>query len=286
MKKYFLLLLLATLLPTVVFGYTSPGNPTGHINDFANVLSADAKSSLEELLSAYEQKSGHQLSVAIISELKDETIETYAEKLYQEWGIGQKGKDNGALFLVSVNDREMRIEVGYGLEGDLTDIEAKHLVSAVAPPYFRINDYDQGVRAGVVGMIQAIGGDINVLPEPKSETSQLPWGNYFWFAIFIFMWLTSILARSRSWWLGGVVGGVIGIIVWIAVSAWFWTPILVLAGLIFDYFVSIKYKQASAAGNFAGLWWLGGGKHPWDKGGGWGGFGGGSSGGGGASGRW
>src|SRR3990167_7100149 len=116
MKKYFLLLLLATLLPTVVFGYTSPGNPTGHINDFANVLSADAKSSLEELLSAYEQKSGHQLSVAIISNLGGETVATYAEKLYQEWGIGQKGKDNGALFLAGIAERAMRIETGYGLE--------------------------------------------------------------------------------------------------------------------------------------------------------------------------
>lgn len=300
MNKILILLLL--LFPSTALAYTSPGNPTGRVNDFANVLSADAKSSLEELLNGYEQKNGHQIAVAIIPELKDETIETYAEKLYQEWGIGQKGKDNGALFLVSIKDREMRVEVGYGLEGDLTDIEAKNIVANVVPPYFRSSDYNEGVRAGVVAMMQAIGGEItaseaagparNASPARQPNGSQgggrsdAGVGNYFWFGIFIFIWLTSILARSRSWWLGGAVGGVIGVIIWIIVSAWFWTPILVVFGLLFDYIVSRKYKTAVATGNFHGLWWMGGGRGPWDKGGGWGGFGGGSSGGGGASGRW
>jgi len=236
-RTSFLLLLVFCLFPTVVFAYTSPGNPTGHINDFANVLSSEGKQKIEQTLSTYEQQSGNQLAVAIIPELKDETIETYAEKLYQEWGIGQKGKDNGALFLVSIKDREMRIEVGYGLEGDLTDIESKKILDNVVPSYFRANDYDGGVRAGAEAMISAIGGELNVAPAKKSDSSGFPYGNYFWFAIFIFMWLTSILARSRSWWLGGVIGGIVGVIIWIVWSIIFTLPVLVVFGLLLDFIV-------------------------------------------------
>lgn len=284
MKKLTILLLF--LFPSIVLAYTSPGSPQGYVSDFANVLSTEGKQKIEDLLTNYEKNSGNQLAVAIIPELKDETIETYATKLYQEWGIGQKGKDNGALFLISIKDRATRIEVGYGLEGELTDVESKQILVNVVPPYFRANDYDGGVRAVVTAMFEAIGGDLNVAPVKKSNSSKIPFQEYFWLGIGLFMWLTSILARSRSWWAGGVVGAVIGGIIWFVAAVWFWTPILIIGGLIFDYIVSKKYKQASAAGNFAGLWWMGGGKGPWDKGGGWGGFGGGRSGGGGASSGW
>ena len=271
-----------------VHAYQSPGSPTGHINDFANVLNADAKSSLEQSLSNYEQASGHQVAVAIIPELKDETIETYAFKLFREWGIGSKGKNDGVLFLISLNDREMKVEVGYGLEGALTDIESGNIVDNIVPPYFKAGDYAGGILAGLEGIKQAIGGELeSSASRPKARRSLGEgWGNYFWIGIGLFMWLTSILARSRSWWAGGVIGAVAGGIIWLVWSMIFTLPILVVGGLLLDYIVSKKYKQAAATGNFAGLWWMGGGKHPWDKGGSWGGFGGGMSGGGGASGRW
>ncbi len=285
MKKLLLVSILL-LIPSIAFAYTSPGNPSGHVNDFAGVLSANAKSDLEELLAGYEQKNGAQIAVAVIPELKDETIETFAVRLYQEWGIGQKDKDNGALFLISVKDREMRIEVGYGLEGDLTDIESSQIVDTIVPPYFKAGDYDGGARAGAVAIMQGIGGDMNILPAKSQNGGSFPWGNYFWIVIGLFMWLTSILARSRSWWLGGVIGAAVGGFIWLVWSIIFTLPILAAVGLLFDYIVSHKYKQAAAAGNFHGLWWMGGGRHPWDKGGGFGGFGGGLSGGGGASGRW
>lgn len=280
-----LLILLLFLFPSTVLAYTSPGQPTGNINDFTNTLSTDAKASLEELLNAYEQSHGHQIAVAIIPELKDETIDTYSVKLFEDWGIGSRDQDNGVLFLVSLQDREMKIEVGYGLEGALTDIESGNIVDNIVPAYFQAGDYDGGVRAGVDGIIQAIGKEVSV-PARSSSRSGADIGNYFWIGIGLFMWLTSILARSRSWWLGGVIGAVAGGIIWFIWSMIFTLPILVLGGLLLDYIVSKKYKQAAAAGNFHGLWWMGGGKHPWDKGGGWGGFGGGMSGGGGASGRW
>lgn len=269
--------------------YTSPGKPLGLISDFADMMSAQTRDTLEQTLRAYEQKTGRQIAVATINELGDETVETYTVRLFQEWGIGQKGKDNGALFLISKNDREMRIEVGYGLEGELTDIESKKIIDDVAAPYFKSNDFDGGVSAAVKSILAAIdsqGEEVAVASSQSNRGRGLNWEYVFWMGIGLFMWLTTILARSRSWWLGGVIGGVAGVVIWLMWAMWFSVPILIFLGLLFDYLVSRKYQQASASGNFSGLWWLGGGRHRWDKGSGWGGFGGGMSGGGGASGRW
>ena len=146
-------------MPFMANAYTSPGQPSGFVNDFAGVISEQAEYELEAFLADYEKQTSNEISVAIIKELRDETIETYAVQLFEEWGIGKKGQDNGALFLVAVDDNKMRIETGYGLEGDLTDIESKRIVSTVVPPYFRSDDWDEGVRAAVVGMISAIGGE-------------------------------------------------------------------------------------------------------------------------------
>tara|TARA_B100001971_G_C18227662_1_gene561675 strand:+ start:176 stop:1054 length:879 start_codon:yes stop_codon:yes gene_type:complete len=292
MKKLIAIILL--LIPISAFAYTSPGNPDGFVNDFAGVLSNSSKRELESILNKYEKETGNEVTVAIIPELVDETIETYAVRLFEDWGIGKQKQDNGALFLVSVADRKMRIEVGYGLEGDLTDIESKHIVSTVVPPYFRNNDYDEGVRAAVIGMIAGIG--VEMIPDggatAGSTRKEGGIADFFWVFIFGFMWAGSVFARSRSWWAGGVVGLVIGIIVLIFGGGWWYIPGLVLFGLAFDYLVSTKYKKFFMKGHHHSLAWplifLMGGRpgRRWDKGGGFGGFGGGFSGGGGASGDW
>jgi len=295
MRKLFALLILL-IIPVSVGAYASPGAPTGYVNDFARVLSPQAKTELEAMLSSYKEQTDNEISVVTIQRLTDETIESYAVRLFEDWGIGKHGKDNGALFLISVDDRAMRIEVGYGLEQSLTDVESKQIVANVVPPYFRNDDYDEGVRAGVVAMIQSIGADFEApaaaLRTQSNENGGIVWGNFFWFFIFGFMWLGSILSRSRSWWAGGVVGAIFGIIVGATVS-WWWSPALIVAGLVFDYLVSTKYKHIFEKGNASAHRWpwiflIGGGPNRWDKGGrgGFGGFGGGMSGGGGASGRW
>ncbi|OIO48514.1 MAG: hypothetical protein AUJ34_02995 [Parcubacteria group bacterium CG1_02_41_12] len=296
MRRIIAIILL--LFPIAVHAYISPGNPSGFVNDFAGVMSSASKQELEGLLQDYEQKTGNEISVAIVQQLGDETVETYAVQLYKEWGIGKKGQDNGALFLVSVTDRQMRIETGYGLEPDLTDIESKRIVSNVVPPYFQARDWDEGVRAAVVGMISAIGRDYapsaNVARDPAVHAqSEFNIGDYFWLLIFVFIWFGSIFARSRSWWAGGVVGAVAGVIVGFASGAWYWLPVFIVFGLVFDYLVSTKYRDTFIKGNHGNIMWpllfLMGGRpgRRWDKpGGGFGGFGGGISGGGGASGRW
>ncbi|MBU2576041.1 TPM domain-containing protein [Patescibacteria group bacterium] len=295
MKRLIAAILL--FFPLIANAYVSPGNAQGFVNDFAGVLSDSSREELEALLVDYQKQTNNEISVVIINFLGDETIETFAVRLFEEWGIGQKGKDTGALFLISIADNKMRIETGYGLEGDLTDIESKRIVSDVVPPYFRSEDWDEGVRAGVVGMISAIGGDYSPSPEvardPNARNqSEFHIQDYFWFLIFIFIWSGSIFARSRSWWAGGVVGLVAGVVVGLASGAWLWLPAFIIFGLVFDYFVSTKYRKTFMRGDHMSMAWpllfLMGGRpgRRWDKPGGFGGFGGGLSGGGGASGKW
>jgi len=294
--RYWLAAILFTL-PLSAAAYVSPGNPDGFVNDFANVISAQAEAELEAMLASYEEQTGIEIAVATIPRLGDETVETYAVRLFEEWGIGKQGQDAGALFVAAIEDREMRIETGYGLEGDLTDAEAAHLLNNVIPPYFSQGDFDGGVRAGVVGILQAVGADFDA---GALASGQSAFGagsfihQYFFLLIFVFIWFASVLARSRSWWGGGAVGAVGGIGTGIVSGAWLWLPILIAAGLGLDYLVSTKYrsvflhKDGSSKSHFIFPWifFMGGGPHRWDKGGGFGGFGGGLSGGGGASGRW
>lgn len=301
MKKILFTLLL--LFPISVFAYTSPGSPAGFVNDFAGVLSQEKKQEMETILQDYKNSTGNEIAIVFIQELKDETIESYAVRLFEEWGIGSKDKDNGVLFLASISDREMRIEVGYGLEGDLTDIESKRIITDAVKPYFASGDYNGGALAAIEGIKTAIGGEYASAGNGKVQGPGLEsflFGN-FWFIIFIFIWLGSILSRSRSWWLGGVIGAVAGIVFWVISGSWIYLPVLIIVGLVFDYIVSKKYKESLNKDNKSGIWpWLiffgGNPGKPWDKGnnffgtrggrGGFGGFGGGRSGGGGASGGW
>src|SRR3989338_4574107 len=148
MKRFVFVLLLLTpyfLLPTSASSYTSPGKPSGFINDFAGILKPETVSFLNQKLEQFSTDTGNEIVVVTILRLKDETIETYAEKLFQEWGIGKEKGDNGLLLLVSRDDREMRIEVGYGLEPIITDIESGHIIRDVLTPAFKAGDYDAGV---------------------------------------------------------------------------------------------------------------------------------------------
>src|SRR3989338_9234013 len=127
-----------------VHAYTSPGIPTGFVNDFAGMVSAETRAQIDADIQAFEQKTGHEISVATVPSLGGDYIENYAEKLFKEWGIGKKGADNGVLLLISREDREMRIEVGYGLEGTLTDAESSQIIRNTLRPAFQQGDFDAG----------------------------------------------------------------------------------------------------------------------------------------------
>jgi uncharacterized protein len=204
-------------------------------------------------------------------------------------GDWSKGKDNGVLVLVAKEDRKMRIEVGYGLEGDLTDAQSSWIIKDIMKPAFANNDFYGGLNGAVDKIIGATKGE--VVP---SDTAAATGGKkinlefFFGLAAFIFMWLASILGRSKSWWLGGVLGGVAGVVIGLFKGFMFFgiisVAVLVPLGLLFDFIVSKNYHSAKSRGVVP--WWIGGGGFGGGSSGGFGGFGGGSSGGGGASGDW
>ena len=131
---------------------------TGRINDYAGILSDDAKQKLDQLLQQHEQETSNQIVILTLLSLDDEVLENYAYDVFNTWHLGKKSKDNGVLILISVNDKKIRIEVGYGLEGDLTDAQCSSIIRNKMAPNFRRNDYDTGVIAATESIIGAING--------------------------------------------------------------------------------------------------------------------------------
>jgi uncharacterized protein len=129
---------------------------SGRINDYANVLSDGARNELENSLRNHETQTTNQIAVLIVRDLENGSIEDFAERVYQTWRLGQEGRDNGALLLISINDRKMRIEVGYGLEPYLTDAMSNRIIQNDIAPYFRRGDYEGGIRSGLGAMISRI----------------------------------------------------------------------------------------------------------------------------------
>jgi uncharacterized protein len=276
MKRFLLALL---LVPTFAFAYTSPGKPAGFVNDFAHILKPETVAALDQTLTDFEKTSGDEISVVTIPSLGDETIETYAEKLFQEWGIGKAKEDNGLLLLIAPAEHEMRIEVGYGLEPYVTDIASGRIIRETLTPAFQAGDFDGGVTQAieqVKGLLQG-----QALPEESSSSPTIDWTQYVAPIAFFFIYFSSLLARSKSWWAGGVAGAVVGYFFLPGLSIF----VCIVVGLIFDFIVSKMYQKHKLAGTTP-PWWMGGGGMGGRGGGGFGGFGGGSSGGGGASGRW
>ena len=270
------LVLFATIpffLANFVHAYVSPGKPTGHVNDFANILSVEQKTQLETVLLNFKKKSGDELAIVTVPTLGDETVESYAVALFDEWGIGEKGKDNGLLILHAPNERQIWIEVGYGLESYITDAKAGSVYRNILSPAFKKGDYIGGYMSAVTAIIDTLDGQVDAIPQ---DTEMSLYGfniEWFFWAIFILIWLISILGRSKSWWLGGVFGGIAGIIISFIYGFIFtgiiWIVILAVVGLIFDFFVSKAYHSSISKGGNPPWWIVGIGR------GGRGGFGGG-----------
>lgn len=148
-------LLLAALWPALVTGQDLPA-PVGRVNDFAGVLDAEDERALEAELEALDADTTSEVAVATVSSLGGSSVEEYATALFNQWGIGQAGRDNGVLVLVAVNDREMRIEVGYGLEGVLPDGLAGAIIRETFMPAFREGDYPRGIRQGVTRVVEVV----------------------------------------------------------------------------------------------------------------------------------
>ena len=258
-----------------------PVPPLQHrVTDQPGILDAGSRERLESRLAEFERRKGSQVAILIVSTTLPEDIEQYSIRVAEQWKLGRKGIDDGALLLVAVDDRTLRLEVGYGLEGVLPDAVAKRVVSDVITPYFRQGDYAGGLEAGVERIIGVIEGE----PLPAPETGwreEAGRGEAMLPLLLIFAVVGGGILRAVFGRLGGaaVTGGLAGGIVWLIVHA---LGIAMFAGVV--AFVVALLGGVPRRG------WVSGGRGR--GGGGWGswggGFGGGGGGfgGGGASGRW
>ena len=168
--------LLAGLLCLVLTGaiYAGPVFPplTGRVVDGAGILSAETQQTLAGMLAQHERQTGNQVVVVTVKSLQGYTIDDYGYQLGRAWGIGQKARNNGALLLVAPNERDVRVEVGYGLEGRLTDAQSKLIIENLILPEFRKGNFDSGVVAGTTTLLKVLGGDASTLPQPTTEPGQ------------------------------------------------------------------------------------------------------------------
>jgi len=247
MRRLLFALILGLCLAQPLLAYESPGKPAGFVNDFAGILTSEEKAGLENKIGNFERPAGVEMAVVTVPTLGDETVEGFAVKLFEEWGIGKAKVDNGLLFLIASNDREARIEVGYGLEPVVTDAASSVIMRNIIVPEFAGGNYYEGIDKGVDALIALVEGDPemaqyvadNQVSEETAESAGAVASNVIFF-IFVII-LIIIISRKGG---GGFLTG------------------LLLGGMRGDY------RGGSG------------------RGGGFGGFGGGRSGGGGVSGKW
>jgi uncharacterized protein len=248
---------------------------SGRITDQTATLTTQQKADLEQVLGDFEARKGSQLAVLMVASTAPEAIEQYALRVVEKWKLGRKKIDDGALLLIAKEDRTMRIEVGYGLEGALNDATSKRIISEIITPHFKQGDFYGGITAGVAQMIRVIDGE--PLPEPqrrRDSDAKDTEGNLLLIliiAVTIGSFLRHILGRFP----GALVTGA-----GVAFFAWFiaGTLSLALLGGLVAFFLTLIGVGMGGHGGFGGG----------SGGGGGGGFsgGGGGFGGGGASGKW
>jgi uncharacterized protein len=271
---------------------------SARVTDETNTLSASQRQALDKKLADWEQKTGNQLVVLIVPSTKPEAIESYSIRVAEAWKIGRKGKDNGAIFLIAKDDRRMRIEVGYGLEGVLTDITSHRIIDETVAPLFRQNRFAEGINAGVDRIIAVVGSGAPLPAKAVAKAAQhnhpVDFGTQHIYHLVGVPLVGGILSRMFGRMLGSTVGGgVVGVAGWlIAGSIAIGVGAGVLAFLVMLLFSAGGGLGGGGLGRRGGAWiptggWGGGGFGGGFSGGG-GGFsgGGGSFGGGGASGGW
>lgn len=211
--RRFVLLILLLLLPLNVAALEVPKH-TGYVNDMAGLISSATELKIENFLRGFEASDSTQLVVLTVDSLQGDALEEYSLKVAENWGIGQKGKDNGALLLIAKQERKIRIEVGYGLEGKLTDLLAGRIIDNDITPYFKAGDYEGGVVAGITGMAEAVRGEYQGTGTTSRKKKRNPLGSL---ALLLFLGPGLMLLgrgggrRGRrggsGFWIGGMGGG-------------------------------------------------------------------------------
>ena len=164
-----LIVFLGLLLSPLVLSALDVPPLTGRVVDLAGVLPAQDAAQLTEQLKRHEEKTGNQVAVLILPSLEGEPLEAYSHRVATTWKLGQKGTDNGVLLLIALKERKLRIEVGYGLEGALTDLRSSRIIRQEIAPRFKAGDLPGGVRAGTEAILQTIEGTYQAAEESQSR---------------------------------------------------------------------------------------------------------------------
>jgi uncharacterized protein len=258
---------------------------TARVTDLTGTLTREQQAGLERMLQEFEARKGSQLAILMVPTTAPEAIEQYALRVAEQWKIGRKKVDDGAILVVAKNDRALRIEVGYGLEGVLNDATASRIIREIIVPRFREGDFYGGIKAGLDRMMRLIDGE--TLPEPARSASAGEGGFVQSLPVLLIAALIggALLRALLGRFLGAAAtGGVVGFLAWTLAGA---MAVAVLAGVL-AFFFTLAGGFGARRGYYGGLGlprsggWGGG---SWGGSGGFGG-GGGSFGGGGASGRW
>ena len=281
-----LVLLLALLLPLGVAAEVAVPPLKARVTDLTGTLSREQMASLEQMLQSFEARKGSQIAVLMVPSTAPETVEQYALRVAEQWKVGRKKVDDGAILVVAKNDRALRIEVGYGLEGALNDATANRIIREAIVPRFREGDFYGGINAGVDRMLRVIDGE--PLPEPAKATPQAQGGFLQMLPVLFILALVggAVLRAVLGRFFGSIAaGGAVGALAWFLAGT---LAVAALAGVLAFFFTLVggggggRRYYGGFPGGFGGGGGLGGGGF------GGGGFrgGGGSFGGGGASGRW
>jgi uncharacterized protein len=288
------------LVATLGLGLAVANEPvpklTSPVTDLTHTLTQNQIVSLEQTLRAFEARKGSQIAVLIVPTTEPESIEDYSMRVAEAAKVGRKSVDDGVIFLIAKNDRKMRIEVGYGLEGTLPDVTAKRIIRDIVTPHFRAGDYYLGIVAGVDSIVHAVDGE--PLPQPTFTESARRHGSGIG-SILPVLLIVAVVVSSILRSIFGRFGGAslsaagAGFIVWLFIGT---IATAIVAGVIV-FLITLLTGGFGGGGGWSsgrrgGLGGLGGfGGGGWGGGGGFGGGGGwsgggGSFGGGGASGSW
>lgn len=193
-----------------------PEKPAGWVTDLTGTLSREEIMTLNRKLAAFERETTNQIAVLLISSLKGENLEDFSIRLAEKWKVGQKGKNNGVILLIVKDDRKIRLEVGYGLEGALPDALAGAIIRQEIAPRFRAGQFYQGIEAGLTAIMSATKGEYKAKTATKRRTTGSSWWVFLFLVIFItaFVIMQSLGRRryyytggSRGWHAGGIWGG-------------------------------------------------------------------------------
>jgi uncharacterized protein len=292
-RAVLLALLVGWVVPALALVAVPP--LTGRVVDQTGTLSSGDIASLAQTLKNLETRKGSQIAVLIVPTTDGEAIEQFAIRVAEAWKIGRKKIDDGALLVVARNDRHLRIEVGYGLEGALTDATTRRIIDEDITPKFKSGDFAAGISAGVNRMIRVIDGEKLPAPEPEHWRSPIlsnyidPLNPFVLVVVFIVGGaLRAVLGRL----FGSVAtGGLVGVLAWLFVGSI--AAAAIVGMIVFMFMMFADWAPPGVARSGGGSWsgssgggsWSGGGSSSSDSGGGFSG-GGGSFGGGGASGSW